>query len=55
MERYGNSWRIASYIPEPLAQKLNAERARTRESESKCIARILETFLHSDSVKPEGV
>lgn len=55
MERYGNAWRVASYLPETVAQKLSDERTRTKESESKCIARILEAFLLPDPVTQEGM
>ena len=54
MDRYGKAWRVATYIPDTVANKLKEERERTKESESKCIARILEAFLFPDPVKQEG-
>ena len=51
MERYGNSIRASTYIPEHLAQKLNTECEKTRLSVSCFIARTLNEKLCGNTVE----
>ncbi|MCO5383194.1 MAG: hypothetical protein NHB15_14890 [Methanosarcina barkeri] len=55
MQRFGKSWKIASYLSEDLARKFEEERKKTRLSESGFVAVILEVVLLPDPVGQDGV